>query len=286
MSPGDGELLVDARERELAESDLSCNYWVEAGAGTGKTTLLIRRLLHIILSGSAQLSEIAAITFTEKAAAELKARLRDELERLAGRAPEEQLPLIRRALEELEGALITTIHSFAGSLLRERPVEAAVDPHYSILDEGDLEDLLEEIWEDWFFSELAAAPEVLTRALTLGVTPQRLKELGRLLYRQRDLVREGSTPEPPALLQPFCDLLAERLPELKALLGSCHQQEDRGYRHLVELIAPPGAYSTSTMGLRGSDTSCALSRRSLLAEIKKTGSPKRPAAVKKGSVAS
>jgi ATP-dependent helicase/nuclease subunit A len=240
LSPGDGELLVDARERELAESDLSCNYWVEAGAGTGKTTLLIRRLLHIILSGSAQLSEIAAITFTEKAAAELKARLRDELERLAGEAPEEQLPLIRRALEELEGALITTIHSFAGSLLRERPVEAAVDPHYSILDEGDLEDLLEEIWEDWFFSELAAAPEVLTRALTLGVTPQRLKELGRLLYRQRDLVREGSTPEPPALLQPFCDLLAERLPELKALLGSCHQQEDRGYRHLVELIAAAG----------------------------------------------
>ena len=235
-----GEKLVDARERDLAESDLNCSYWVEAGAGTGKTTLLIRRLLHIILQGAAQLSEIAAITFTEKAAAELKARLRDELEDLATGAPEDQLPRIRQALEELEGALITTIHSFAGALLRERPVEAAVDPRYSILDEGDLEDLLEGVWEDWFFSELAAASKPLSRALTLGITPQRLAELGRLLYRQRDLVREGSTPAAPVLLQPFCDLLAARLPELKTLLGSCHQQEDKGYRHLVEIIAAAG----------------------------------------------
>ena len=232
-----GEGLVDAHERELAESDLSCSYWVEAGAGTGKTTLLIRRLLHIILRGAARLSEIAAITFTEKAAAELKARLRDELERRAAEAPEEKLVLIRQALEELEAALITTIHSFAGSLLRERPVEAAVDPRFKILDEGELEDLLEQTWEEWFFSELAARPEVLVRALTLGVAPQRLAELGRLLYRQRDLVREGATPRPPALLPAFSEELAARLPELKTLLGSCRRAGDRGYRHLVELIA-------------------------------------------------
>ncbi|NLA27787.1 MAG: UvrD-helicase domain-containing protein, partial [Firmicutes bacterium] len=54
------EPLVDASERHLAESDLGTNYWVEAGAGTGKTTLLIRRLLNMIIGGAARLDEIAA----------------------------------------------------------------------------------------------------------------------------------------------------------------------------------------------------------------------------------
>ena len=234
---GTPELLVDARERRLAESDLSCSYWVEAGAGTGKTTLLIRRLLNIITLGAARLDEIAAITFTEKAAAELKARLRDELEKRAARAAAEELARIREALEELEAASITTIHSFAGLLLRERPVEAAVDPHFKIYEPGEMDDLLEQVWENWFFSELAASPAALTRALTLGVTPKRMQELGKILYHQRDLVAEGSTPAPPDLLPAFRDLLSARLPELKALMSSCRQREDRGYRHLVELIA-------------------------------------------------
>ena len=58
MNRPSGKPLVDARERSLAESDLNCNYWVEAGAGTGKTTLLIRRLLNIY-PGAARLGEIA-----------------------------------------------------------------------------------------------------------------------------------------------------------------------------------------------------------------------------------
>ncbi|NLA10767.1 MAG: UvrD-helicase domain-containing protein [Firmicutes bacterium] len=239
-----GAALVDARERRLAESDLSRSYWVEAGAGTGKTTLLIRRLLTIIFSEAARLSEIAAITFTEKAAAELKARLRDELEGRAAGAPPDELAPIRQALEELETAAITTIHSFAGSLLRERPVEAAVDPHFRIADEGDLDDLLEQVWEEWFFSEVSAAPEVLSRALTLGVSPERLRELGGILYRQRDLVMEGRPPEPLVPVPFFDDLLEARLPELKSLLDFCAVPEDRGYRHLLEIIGAAERYSS------------------------------------------
>ena len=165
MNRPSGKPLVDARERSLAESDLNCNYWVEAGAGTGKTTLLIRRLLNIIIQGAARLEEIVAITFTEKAAAELKARLRDELEkRIAGAAGEEAVR-IWEALEAIETAPITTIHSFAGQLLRERPVEAAVDPHFEIYEPGDMDDLLEQVWENWFSAELAAETEVLKRCV-------------------------------------------------------------------------------------------------------------------------
>lgn len=229
---------MDAHERRLAESDLGTNYWVEAGAGTGKTTLLIRRMLNIVIQGAARLEEIAAITFTEKAAAELKARLRDELEKKAAEATStEGQARIRRALEELETAPISTIHSFAALLLRERPVEAAVDPHFKIYEPGDMDDLLEQVWENWFFTELAAGSEVLDRALMLGVTPKRLQELGTLLYHQRDLVAEGNTPVPPDLLPIFLNRLFVSLPELKALLPFCRNHEDRGYRHLMALIA-------------------------------------------------
>jgi len=116
----------------------------------------------------------------------------------------EELALIRQALEELETAPKSprSIH-LPGSLLRERPVEAAVDPHFKIIDEGELEDLLEQVWESWFISELATGSEALTRALTLGVSPQRLQELGRILYHQRDLVAEGSTPQ----TRPTCCLI-------------------------------------------------------------------------------
>ena len=241
--------LVDARERRLAERDLRRSYWVEAGAGTGKTTLLIRRLLHIITTGAARLEEIAAITFTEKAAAELKARLRDELEKQAVGAAAGKRARIREALEELEAALITTIHSFAGALLRERPVEAAVDPHFKIYEPGEMEDLLERVWENWIFSELAAAPEALTRALTLGITPERLQELGGILYQQRDLVAGGSTPLSPDLLPAFGELLRLRLPELKAVLPSCTQQEDRGYLHIMELVAAAEKFLNTSDGL-------------------------------------
>ena len=191
----------------------------------------------MIIGGAARLDEIAAITFTEKAAAELKARLRDELEKKSAVAAAEERMRIREALEELESAAITTIHSFAGLLLRERPVEAAVDPHFQIYEPEDIEDLLEKMWENWFFSELEAGAKVLTSALTLGLTPDRLQELAQILYHQRDLLAEGTTPMPPDMLPLFCDLLTARLPELKTLLSSCRQHEDRGYRHIIEIIA-------------------------------------------------
>jgi len=82
-----------------------------------------------------------------------------------------------------------------------------------------------------------------------GVSPQRLQELGRILYHQRDLVAEGSTPKPPDLLPHFSDLLSARLPELKALLSSCHQTGDRGYQHLVEIMAAAKSFFNLSDGL-------------------------------------
>jgi len=115
---------VDQAARDAAANDLDTTLFVEAAAGTGKTTTLVARILTAVVTGRARLHEVVAITFTEKAAGELKIRLREELEKkLTGEK-------LRAALADLERAQITTIHSFCAALLRERPVEAGVDPQF------------------------------------------------------------------------------------------------------------------------------------------------------------
>ena len=115
---------VDFIARESAECDLDTTFFIEAAAGTGKTTSLVARVVSVVTSKRARVHEVVAITFTEKAAGELKMRLREELEK---KMPE--------ALAEIEQAHITTIHSFCAWILRERPVEAAVDPQFAVADD-------------------------------------------------------------------------------------------------------------------------------------------------------
>ena len=98
--------LPDQKIRNLAATDLATSYLVEAAAGTGKTTLLVSRLLAAVRAG-VRLTEVAAITFTEKAAGELKERLRAELEKAH----------LAQALEDLERAQVSTIHAFCAWLL-------------------------------------------------------------------------------------------------------------------------------------------------------------------------
>jgi len=127
---------ADQQTRYSISRSLDLNYLVEAGAGTGKTTLMVERLMEIILSGKGKLSSVAAITFTEKAAAQFQQRLREEIRmRLdEGRLSEVEKDRCHQALVDLEGAAVTTIHSFACSLLRELPAEAGLDPRFSVLD--------------------------------------------------------------------------------------------------------------------------------------------------------
>ena len=98
--------------------------FVEAAAGTGKTTALVGRIVGLISAGAGTLNRIVAVTFTEKAAGEMKLRLRSEIERARPKATREERGRLDRALEELELARIGTIHSFCGDLLHERPIEA------------------------------------------------------------------------------------------------------------------------------------------------------------------
>src|SRR5215467_4125565 len=122
--------IADQHARDRIRTDLDTTLVVEAAAGTGKTTELVRRIIAVIKSGRASLNEIVAVTFTDAAAGELKLRLRAEIERerQAEDASPEAREFLNNALPLLEEARIGTIHSFCSDLLRERPVEAGIDP--------------------------------------------------------------------------------------------------------------------------------------------------------------
>src|ERR1051325_666530 len=119
----------DAAARRAIAEDLDDTLIVEAAAGTGKTTELVNRILRVLATGRSKMIEIVAVTFTEKAAGELKLRLREALEHERARAAVEPVQQrLEHALETLEEAHVNTIHGFCAELLREGPVEARVDP--------------------------------------------------------------------------------------------------------------------------------------------------------------
>src|ERR1043165_6910057 len=130
---------IDQQQRDRAIYDLDSSFVVEASAGTGKTTLAIGRIVHAIRSGRAMMEQIVAFTFTEKAAGELKMRLRTDLEHAREKASGEERNRLETAARQLERAHISTIHGFCSWLLRERPVEAQVDPGFTVADELETE---------------------------------------------------------------------------------------------------------------------------------------------------
>ena len=129
------------------------------------------------------LSRICAITFTEKAAGEMKVRLRQYLEQilLDAKASEAHLERAREALNDLETAAIPTFHSFAVSLLKERPIEAGLDPHFTALDEIRSELFFREVWDAWISRALMERNPILEKALRNGFRLETLKDLARIL---------------------------------------------------------------------------------------------------------
>ena len=241
--PGAPMLPADADVRRRAIETLDRPLLIEAGAGTGKTTVLIDRLLHAIACGHVRAPAIVAITFTEKAAAELRLRLRQELELRAAAADATDAAglRLRRAVTELHEARISTIHAFASTLLREHPVEAHLDPRFRMLDELESMQLQNAFWSRWIDSQLdddTAAP--LLRALvTSGVQLEPdVRALARALYENRDVAAVVQRPLAPVDMGPRLRALRDAmLVCVRHAEQACVDQSDKGYEHLRALAA-------------------------------------------------
>jgi len=197
-------LADDAEARRAISEALDDTLIVEAAAGTGKTTELINRILRVLATGRAKMVEIVAVTFTEKAAGELKLRLREALEHERAAAADFAVrDRLEQALATLEEAHVNTIHGFCAELLRERPVEARVDPLFKVLTEPLADRLYARAFRAWLQDALNDPPEGLRRALRRTSGPMgrensgpidRLRAAGRLLAEWRDFPRPWHRP--------------------------------------------------------------------------------------------
>ena len=129
------------QQRE-AFSRLQRNLLINAGAGSGKTWVLVERFVHLLAhpddSGVTSVSQIVAITFTTKAAQEMRARVRERLNEQLAHAPDDaERTRWARHLKEMDGARISTIHALAAALLRANAAELGgqLDPAFQVLDE-------------------------------------------------------------------------------------------------------------------------------------------------------
>jgi ATP-dependent helicase/nuclease subunit A len=233
-------VLADHESREAISNALDDTLIVEAAAGTGKTTELVHRIVRVIESGRADVTGIVSVTFTEKAAGELKLRLREALEesRSAAAAGSKERQRLDEAVRRLEEAQISTIHGFCADLLRERPVEARVDPLFAVLTEAQAGRLYDAAFHTWFQEQLSNPPEGIQRSLRrpsfAGFGPgasnnedgpvERLRNAGWELIQWRDF--EGEWQRPPFDRERRIDAVVQRLREFADLSDGPSYQYD------------------------------------------------------------
>jgi ATP-dependent helicase/nuclease subunit A len=215
--------LTDEQSRRGIREDLVSNILVEAGAGSGKTQMLAARMAAGIAEGVYQIDRMAAVTFTRKAASELRGRFHLALEaRLVSarktKAPKDEIGRLQAALSNLERFFAGTIHSFCARLLRERPVESSVSPGFTELDEVQDLELRQRVWREFITSERAAGNPDVAALLEADIKLTDLDSAFKTVCDNDDVEfppGEGERPDPkPAAkaLEQFWKALQKHLP--------------------------------------------------------------------------
>jgi ATP-dependent helicase/nuclease subunit A len=217
------EQLIAAPPREPTPEQVAAiaargrDVLLEAGAGTGKTGVMVDRYCRLVCDSGLSPDSILAFTFTDKAAAELRQRIRTELARRAERGSERAAT----ALAGIGGAWVTTIHGFCNRVLAAHPVAAGVDPGFRVLDAPETARAAREAFDDALVEFLAAGDPAREET----VAAYELEGLRAMIVAVHDELRSrGSTdprlPEPPrpdpeAAIRRTAEAAAECLEELK-----------------------------------------------------------------------
>jgi len=223
----------DHAARTAIREDHSRSMVVEAGAGTGKTTALVSRIIALVAQGR-EICHIAAITFSEAAAAELRDRVRYALEEAVAGSDDQVTSDTGRtrchdALEHLDDASISTLHGFAQRILASYPMEAGLPPQFEVLDGIESAMELEGRWAE-LESSLLEDPSIETDLLcaqALGIELDTMRSIAFALHGGLD--RIGGADFPP---RPFPDLSAGVTAVVAALdaavdrVGECTAPDD------------------------------------------------------------
>jgi ATP-dependent helicase/nuclease subunit A len=162
--------LTPEQERAVARREGSL--MVRAGAGTGKTTVLVERFVRAVVEDGAPVEGILAITFTEKAAAEMKARVRRRFLEL-GR---------REEARAAEGAWISTIHGFCSRVLRAHALSAGIDPGFRVLDELEAERVAADAFDAALGAFMGEGEDPQRLEMVAAYTPDRLRDMVRTAH--------------------------------------------------------------------------------------------------------
>jgi ATP-dependent helicase/nuclease subunit A len=251
------ERLADEADRHRIRTDTAATLFVNAGAGSGKTAALIERVTTLVLVDGVPLRNIAAVTFTEKAGAELRDRLRARFEERWHNAEGEERERAQGALEDLDGAAIGTLHAFAQRVLTEHPIEAHLPPLIEVLDEVGSSVAFEERWAEMQTALLDddTMEEPLLLGMAVGLTLKHVRSLALLLGNDWDLITDRVTSQPVAPFRvPDMTGFLDRATEIAALQRHCTTEEDKllpRLRTLQELAvllgAAPDAHSQLMM---------------------------------------
>jgi YD repeat-containing protein len=242
----------DQAARTEIRTRLGASQFVEAGAGTGKTTALVSRILELVMSGEATIDRIAAITFTDAAAAELRDRVYEAMERAStgdhqsgGTGPTEgSLPAdgperrarARAALDEIDGAAICTLHGFAQRILAANPFGVGLPPGFEVLDEGRSAAAFDERWDGFVdrILEDAALQDVLRRLLVSRVRIDHLRTVAELCNQNWDLLADGG-PHAPTLGPIDPAPVIDSLDAAHAEAATCTAADDKLLLHIEGL---------------------------------------------------
>jgi len=190
---------------------------LEAGAGTGKTGVMVDRYCRLVCEAGLSPDAILAFTFTDKAAAELRQRIRTELARRAERGSERAAA----ALAGIGGAWVTTIHGFCNRVLAAHPVAAGVDPGFRVLDAPEAARAAREAFDDALVEFLADGDPAREET----VAAYDLEGLRAMIVAVHDELRsrgiadprlpEPPRPDPEAAIRRAAEAAAACLEELK-----------------------------------------------------------------------
>jgi ATP-dependent helicase/nuclease subunit A len=193
--------LLDAAARTRIREDLGTNLLVEAGAGSGKTTELVARMVALVATGTATMDEIAAVTFTRKAAAELRERFQTRLEKRIRAVDAGDDESVRErlvsALDDIDRIFVGTIHAFCARLLRERPLEIGLDPAFEELPVEERVRLKRHFWEAYLERLTTDANPILEELAEAGLAPAALWGLFGHLAENPDVTFPTEEAEAP-----------------------------------------------------------------------------------------
>jgi ATP-dependent helicase/nuclease subunit A len=215
---------------------------LEAGAGTGKTGVMVERYCRLVCDSGLSPDAVLAFTFTDKAAAELRQRIRAELGRRAGRGSERAAS----ALAGLGGAWVTTIHGFCNRVLAAHPVAAGVDPGFRVLDAPETGRAAREAFDDALVDFLAGGdPARVETVAAFDVEGLRGAIAGVHAELRSRGVAAPRLPDPPpadpeAAIAAAIEAAGECLAELEEKNGKRSEGERELLERALERLSAPG----------------------------------------------